>query len=267
MAENPLLPNAELRALYRLLQRACRLEPAASASGSAGDRRSPALAGKRAAGGTARSAAVDLEALLAATLLQVRPKDVVVADDLTEAISSLLQAATPAEARQPRATVQGSGFGDRKLLFATGLASALRHSGDSALVLLFVRPGAEEESWAVALEWAQRELLPLIVVYADRSGSEALRAGPANAAGALDWGTLQRTAGRLKLPVLTVDGADSVAVYRVMQESVLRARAQGGPAVLWAVLPEPKGRRQQKRKDSSLSRLEHYLQTRNIAVP
>jgi pyruvate dehydrogenase E1 component alpha subunit len=73
---------------------------------------------------------------------------------------------------------------------------------------------------------------------------------------------MQRLAKKLHLPVFAVDGEDAVAVYRVMQESVLRARAGGGPAVFWAVLSPQRP----SRSDLPLARLRSYLAARRIPL-
>ena len=78
----------------------------------------------------------------------------------------------------------------------------------------------------------------------------------------LDFATLSRLAARTRLAILTVDGEDAVAVYRVMQESVLRARNGGGPAVIWAIMSPTTVK--PKRSHQPIPRLEAYLSARNI---
>ena len=77
---------------------------------------------------------------------------------------------------------------------------------------------------------------------------------------------MSRLAKRVKLPVLTVDGEDAVAVYRVMQESVLRARLGGGPAVLWAVMTPAAEAAKMKRSSQPIARLEKYMAARKITL-
>lgn len=257
MAENPLLPNAELRSLHALLARASSLPPASPpgpVQGKVTRRRSTAnsLTGR--------------EALFAGTLLQLRGGDLVVPQSADQASCSALLSHPGARPAGESACVQTFGKGAARLALSAGLASAFHRSGGEHLVLAFMQAGFAEPQWAEALAWAQSELLPLIVVCVDASGSDALRPSQASEAGVPDWMTVQRTAGRLKLPILTVDGQDAVAVYRVMQESVLRARSQGGPALLWAVLPSEKEREKARAGSvSPLAHLEHYLRTRKIS--
>jgi hypothetical protein len=64
--------------------------------------------------------------------------------------------------------------------------------------------------------------------------------------------------------VVSVDGEDAVAVYRVMQECVVRTRVIGGPAVIWALstpATAPLTRAQQP-----IARLRSYMAARNIKL-
>ncbi len=254
MAENPLLPNAELRALHKLLAIGSNMEGAKPEPGDHQPTKRKTVP-KR----------IGSAALLAGTLLQLRAGDLVLpeAEDLLAA-STLLRGNK--KGRGKKATIHSFGVEAPRLLLAAGLASALRRSGTDHLVLAFVRSGVSEPQWTEALTWAQTDKLPLVLVCADLSGAEAFRQTSQAQSEALEWHSFQRVAGRLKLPILSVDGQDAVAVYRVMQESILRARAHGGPAVLWAVLPsEREIRRSHKAVTSPLDRLEHYLRTRKIS--
>ena len=128
-----------------------------------------------------------------------------------------------------------------------------------------------------ALEWAHAAQLPLLLCCADATGGKLPRAGASKQDPALTWTNLSRFAKKLRLPVFAVDGEDAVAVYRVMQESVIRARDGalgvrslrvghdadgGGPAVLWAVLsPQPPTGLQRP-----LARLRSYLESRRISL-
>ena len=82
----------------------------------------------------------------------------------------------------------------------------------------------------------------------------------------LDFAAMSKLAKRLKLPVLTVDGEDAVAIYRVMQESVLRARQGGGPAVLWAVMTPTRSLATMPASSQPIARLRSYLSARKISL-
>ena len=249
MPENPLLPNAELRALHALLKRAAKAEASASRKG----------AKARAGGGTAgRTPAASRGALLAGTLQQLRPGDLLVTEP-----GDLVPATLPQQAiAAPLLPV-----GAPSLLLAAGMAAALPAADPRPLVLALLRSGLDEPHWNRALAWAQEQRLPLILACADPSGANALRPTTKAKPDTMGWTALARVAARLKLPILTVDGEDAVAVYRVMQESVLRARSGDGPAVLWAVLPTPRELAVKRPVHATAQRrLERYLRTRDIKL-
>lgn len=255
MAENPLLPDAELRALHALVKRCLTLDSA--------------LGRRRQGAAAARSSATlppSREALLAGTAIHLRPGDLLVTQAPDPAAEAL--APGPTESSEPSATL----FPDlpkasSRLLLATAMAAALRGSGSDRLVLALFQAGAPEPNWASALAWAQERQLALILACADARGTAGFAHASPSRPESLDWDTVQRTASRLKLPILSVDGEDAVAVYRVMQESVLRARAGAGPALLWVMLPGPRdlaaGR---KPAQQPLKRLERYLKVRGIQL-
>lgn len=255
MAENPLLPDAELRRLYSLLQTAQKAEAAAA--------RRLAKSAAASPGATAPS---PREALLAATLVQLCPGDLLVTGPgETAAGPLLLSAARETPEGRCASLVELPARGSLLWSSATAAAS-LQGLGQGGLVLTFTRVGLREPTWAGALTWAQDRQLPLVVACADPSGAKAFRATARSPEDALHWTSLARVARRLGLPVLSVDGADAVAVYRVMQESVLRARASGGPAVLWAILPEAaRGFGTEKASvPTPLRRLKQFLHARGI---
>lgn len=245
MPENPLLPNAQLRALHSLLQ-------------LASDRKLPK---PRKTKGQLAPGQGGKEALLAGTLVQLGAGDVLITDAADLASELLPQGS--AILRCPPETP--------RLASAAGIAEGLRRTGSDRIALVLLQANTQEAQWADALAWAQEATLPLVIACSDASGSDAFRSHPVPSAaarsGPLSWSALARVAGRLKLPVLSVDGEDPVAVYRVMQESALRARSGGGPAVLWAMLPSLAERTAKRPKSAQpLRRLEHYLATRGISV-
>lgn len=251
MAENPLLPNAELRALLRFLR---------ALSNSGEDRNTPFAPTRRRRLDFRQQGR---EALLAGTLLQLKAPDVLVLPEAgTEGLQRLLPGTTDKVRELPLLSRLSSSSG--LLSTAVGIASGLKRAKREGLVLVLVEAGIAMAHWVEALTWAQAEQLPLVLACADPSGDEAFRAGRDVDADRLTWDSLRKPAARLQLPVLTVDGDDAVAVYRVMQESVLRARAGGGPAVLWAALPAD-GRPGVRRKPGgAVPRLESYLAVRKI---
>ena len=253
MAENPLLPNADLRALLDLTRRCANLDAIAN-------RKRAKLPARRGSGSVPGPGS--REALLAGTALQLKPGDLLAGEpgDAT----ALALAPTP-EGAEAIPLLPGAGLAASRLLLSVAMAAALRTTGSDRLVLHYLRADTYQPGWAEALAWAQGRLLPLILVCADPRGSEAFRAGVQAKGESFAWDAVRRTATKLQLPVLTVDGEDAVAVYRVMQESVLRVRSGAGPTILWAMLPSAKNLRALRpRAMKPIGRLERYLKARKL---
>lgn len=238
MAENPLLPDDELRRLYRLLQHAGRGPRLTAPAGT-----SVALAG-------------GMEALTASCTMQLQGADTLV-------FSSTLKAPQGVGKIwfEHALTVSTVPQGVSSLLAAASVASAQQARSDGSLALTFLDAGHPDNAWQAALQWAQEQSLPLIVALVDRSGQESMQRSPKRAS-VPGWTAVERLCRQLQLPVLTVDGQDAIASYRVMQEAALRARAGGGPAILWAVLP----RLDQQAETTPLTHLTRYMKVRRIAL-
>lgn len=253
LAENPLLPNAELRALLELTRSCANLDALAA-------RKSARLAGR--AGTRPFTVPGPREALLAGTAMQLRTGDLLVNEpgDAT----ALALALTPKRPAPTATAIPEVLPASAHLQCSVAMAAALRATGSDGLVLQYARAGSPQHSWAEALAWAQQLLLPWILVCADARGAKAFSSSTPAKKEFLTWTNVHGTAAKLQLPILTVDGEDAVAVYRVMQESVLRARAGGGPAILWAMLPSAKNLALRSRAEKPVGRLERYLKARKI---
>ncbi len=215
LPENPLLPNAKLKELYALMQRVRTLTPR-------------------------NSAAPRSEAILAATLMHVEPGDFVSPPPGTS-VPALLAAerTTPRTRKKSTAQIPHTPLpAHQRLAPVAGIAHGLKLSGAGRFVLYYTDANPStartESGWAEALSYATRAELPLLLVCADSTGGHRI-SNPA----AFSWPSMSTLAKQLRFPVLTVDGSDAVAVYRVMQESANRARLGDGIAVLWCVLPRP----------------------------
>jgi hypothetical protein len=148
---------------------------------------------------------------------------------------------------------------------AIALARGLQAAGTDGVVLTYAHAKAAEPGWMNALSWSQEAGLPLILVCADATGWAGSKVAGKRSWNQLTWGAVSKLSKKTRIPILAVDGEDAVAVYRCMQESVIRARNGGGPAILWAVMTPtaktlPRGRQ-------PLARLESYLKVRNIKLP
>ncbi len=238
MPENPLLPHRKLRELYTLMLRTRDLER----------KQKPT---------TAR------EALLAATTMQLLPGDLLSArtGDLTAAILAPDGKKLTPEAKKPRTTgaLPPVPAVPARLALCVAAAKALQAAGTDGIVLSFTQSGATEPGWLAALEWAQSAQLPLLLVCSDAPAARS-KTTPDT----LDLAAISRLSRRTKLPVVTVDGEDAVAVYRVMQESSLRARLYGSPAIIWAIMSPPG---KLSRSAQPITRLKTYLTTRKIPIP
>lgn len=244
MSENPLLPHRKLSELYLLMLRCLDLERAA--------------ARRRGSRSSAR------EALLAATTVQLMPGDML----CSEADDTVAQELAP-PGKDPKVPGTLQALTGARLAACAAAARGLTAAGSNGLVLAYTRAGVAEPGWIEAMSWAHEQRVPLIVVCEDAvngggASRQTAKAG-ARQSQLLSWTAMQSLAKKLRLPILAVDGADAVAVYRVMQESVIRARHNDGPAVIWAVTPA-KGA-DLPRPEKPLGRLQSYLKARSIPLP
>jgi hypothetical protein len=240
LSENPLLPHRKLRDLHALMLHCRDLEKK-----------------------QVRSAA--REAFLAATAMHLVPGDLLSAEPADQTTPHLAPDAKKDSYNSVLATAPV--VTSRLALCAAaarGLQAATTKTEDAGVVLATVRAGTNETGWQTALEWAQQAQLPLILACSDATNGKAARVRRGEPA--FDWASVSRFAKRTKLAVLSVDGEDAVAVYRVMQESALRARLGGGPAVIWGVVSPVVAGQRLPRSRQPIVRLENYLAQRNIKL-
>ncbi len=157
-------------------------------------------------------------ALFAATLLQLRPADMLVTEDdapLAAEVLALAQEATfTPEHMASRVTAHRGAA-----LLAAGHALAQSRSampGDNAPVTVALLRGASAVD--EALQLASEYMLPLVLVVQDGLAAQAHRLESIE-----------------NVEVVRIDAADAVACCRVMQESLLRARNRWGCVVLHGV--------------------------------
>ena len=197
--ENPLLSHARMRGLYRGLVevRGLKLAPRG------------------------------FEACLVAACIDLEDEDFVLSTTGPKAAAYVRSLGARTGSGAPRAAALRkslaeaepvfAGNAHESLLCAAGAAMALRSAPGRAVALtLTASKGLTTASLAQSLRATAATELPLIVV--------ALP-GPAEA----DWGVAGKRAG---VPVIPVDAADTVAIYRVAQESLVRARADRRSAVI-----------------------------------
>jgi TPP-dependent pyruvate/acetoin dehydrogenase alpha subunit len=157
---------------------------------------------------------------------------------------------------------------------AAGVALAARHLEKSNVVVALAEDGlAALGFWHEAASIAAHQRLPIVFVVENcdqshRNGTNAVQSNE----------DLRDRAEAYGIPGITVDGNDIVAVWRVTQESIHRARSGAGPTLIecrtWRWHAEAdqdstahasKGSSQKARKEHDpLHHMEHYMKKRNL---
>ncbi|WP_263377656.1 thiamine pyrophosphate-dependent dehydrogenase E1 component subunit alpha [Granulicella paludicola] len=232
MSENPLLPHRKLSELYLQMLRCRDLERKHKAA-----KRGPR------------------EAFLAATTMQLLPGDLLSHEADDESAEILSPVGKSGKLAGSLHTSVKS-----RLAVCAGAARGMTASATNALVLAITRAGVAAPGWQEALLWAHNDLLPLIFLCEDSANG-----GKGKTADALTWSAMETFTRKNRIAITAVDGEDAVAVYRVMQESVIRARTGCGPAVIWAVTsPKTKSA---PASQQPVAKLQSYLRVRKIALP
>ena len=223
--ESPLIPHARMRALYRALVEARLL--------------SASLPGRSAAFALAKGR----EACWVGTAIDLKPGDLTsepVPGALIQHIirigeRQLARAASLADIKKTRRELEANpaifpGSSCERMLCAIGQAMALKAAAAKGVVVAYVPLGdLSAAEWRRVFTTARPDL-PLIFV--------------AIPGGAIPGGAskvdLERSARAAAgsapvIPVIPVDAGDAVALYRVTQESIGRARAEGGVVVIECV--------------------------------
>jgi TPP-dependent pyruvate/acetoin dehydrogenase alpha subunit len=259
--ENPLIPNARLRQIYLSMAQARELEKALPAS-----RRARAVDADAKAKGTH-----GLEAALVSAAFDLGTNDLV-SDALTGGAVDLLRGAPLKDALHPKRStttrVQATATAarliaptkiDERLWAALGAAAALKSAqartkaADSGVVAVYTLTGeVPSKLWKQVLKFALKQELPVVFVVLPAS-RESKRLGEVSAL-SLDCG----------VPGIAVDADDAIAIYRVAQESIGRARAGGGAALIECIPFVLEGKK--TAKADALRVLEQYLVQRNIAT-
>lgn len=205
--ENPLVPFALMKRMYAGMVDTRLLEAS--------------LARRRGEG--KRSPVEGQEACRTAVLLNLSANDLV-ADSTGAASSAWMRGAELAEILygRPTALLPFGEDASQSLAMAAGAAAALKRAKLPNVVILLLEARVKRSSLRQTLALAAQEELPLVFVVlppADRSAAKSLAAA----------------ATKLGVPGIPVEAHDAVAICRVAQESILRARAGGGPALIECV--------------------------------
>jgi len=193
------------------------------------------------------------EAVLAGALAHSRPNDrVITAQNHALAgmlrghsLSSVLNQLTSDIARAEEAQSIPTSSGPLALIKGTEKARELVASGNSVLVFCGDDPSAPAAQ-REALALAAKDKAPVVCFV---EVSLAALADKAEARGK------RGKSSQPQFPVIAVDGADVVAVFRVAQEAIRRARTGHGPSLSKCVMPDD-GR-------DPLQFIEQYLRRKN----
>jgi hypothetical protein len=268
--ENPLIPNARLRRIYAAILHARIL----------GDSLPPSQ----------RRLTRGLEAALVSTSVDLTANDLV-SDALTTPILDLLRATTfaPPSPDAPTAKQRSAltawaipvtfpptpTIADR-IGLAIGASAALKAAAAKSkshtkarggtprqpgVVIAYTQPGELPSSlWQKALAFAAQHELPILFVVLPplRTKIANTQKNPARLSAVI------AIALRNHLPGITVDANDPIALYRVAQESIARARIGGGPTLIECVPFAIHGSR--TAPEDSLPNLERYLLQRGAAT-
>jgi pyruvate dehydrogenase E1 component alpha subunit len=159
-----------------------------------------------------------------------------------------------------------------QLDIAAGIALAYRNLAKANVVVALVDDGlAALGSWHEAADLASRYRLPLVVIAENPSNPRSNRDGTVG-----HGEDLRDRADAYGFPGITVDGNDPIAVWRVTQESIHRARTGAGPTLIesrtwrWYTgnessnghkLLHPSSTRGQS---DPLNHMEHYMKKRSL---
>ena len=136
-----------------------------------------------------------------------------------------------------------------QLNLATGYALAQKQLNRRSVVVVLLPEGADALGfWHEAATLAASERLAMIFV--------AVRGVSPSVLGNND---ARHRATAYGIPGITVDGGDLVAMWRVAQESIHRARAGAGPTLIDSQPPSP-----QPQGGDPLDRMQHYLEKRKL---
>jgi hypothetical protein len=273
--ENPLIPNARLRQIYAALLQARLLGDSLPTS--------------------QRRITRGLEAALVSTAVDLAANDLV-SDALTTPVLDLLRATsftpptheaeTPPLKPKARAaltawatpsTLPSTPTISDRIGIAIGAAAALKAAAakskshtkarggttrEPGVVVAYTQPGEVPSSlWQKTLAFTAHHELPILFVVLP-----SLRTKIANTPKTpARLSAVIAIALRNHVPGITVDANDPIALYRVAQESIARARIGGGPTLIQCIPFAVHGVRTPP--EDALPALERYLLHRHAATP
>jgi len=257
--ENPLMPDERLRQMYTAMVQMRMLEECLA------KRRRPlrgANAGKTIRGEEAARASTALSlgsGDLLSDCCESPGMDLLLGSSLDE-----LRSKKGAAVRNTAAKAVREGYALRlaptedsaeQLQIALGAAAALKAQRNGRVLLVYTRVGeAKSKRWEKTLRVAGSRELPVIFVVLPRLGEGHSRF----------TGELSRRSRQCGVPGFPVDGSDAIALYRVTQESLLRGRVDGGPALVECIPFHVKGKARARPEDP-IERLRELLLAKGVA--
>ncbi len=240
--ENPLMNNEMLRRIHAYMVQ-CRAE----ANGSSG-----------------------VEAIEVATLVHIRPGDTIATSGNqwtaarigTSALARMMKELFPEQGEQGLPKVISKAPSASALVgVATGVAFGCKAQASPNAVVVFGDRGLLGRGNTPIMEFAGERKLPVLYVVETNLGDSVPSAGVQK----MD-DEINSTAAKSGFPAIPVDGHDAVAVYRVVQEAIARARKGGGPTLI-----DCKTWRGKKRKSTALGldpivHMEQYLRKRGLTA-
>jgi TPP-dependent pyruvate/acetoin dehydrogenase alpha subunit len=255
--ENPLVPNAKLRAMYVAMHEARVLEETLQKRLSA--------KGKRRRIASIRGQ----EAVRASTALQLEADDLIGDAATSAGMSSILGAGPAALLRaysssKPVKVSAGRSLpaimnAEERLQMALGAAMALKSQSRRGVVVVYIqRDELSAAAFTRMLVPAAKHDLPIIFIQLPRT--TGYKKGDEVAG-------IARLAGKSGVPGIPVDACDAVALYRVIQESLGRTRGGDGPVLIECISWRSHGVRKQSASSDPIEHLRHFLEVKKISTP
>lgn len=268
-AGGSLISDAKLKQLYATMVR-CRLLTEHAA-------RLPKQSG------SVYHASMGQEAIASGWVIDLRPEDTIALSP-DDSIAGLVKGVPLGEIvaqlyRRRSSAKHTTGFGHNiippsstpeQFRLVTEVASANRRKKKGNVVVAFARAATSAPAdWKHALKRAAKRKLPIVFVVENNPWSATRPAPSSNHSLPIgEEDPLIEHARSHRIPVITVDGNDVVAIYRVAYESLERVRQGDGP-----VLVEGKVYRESGQTKAShgrhtgrdpLTHMEHYLKARKL---
>lgn len=251
--ENPLVPNKRLREIYETMAEARTLDEFATRAAAKAKIRFHSTRGEEAC---RVSTAIGLgegdlisDSHIGIVMNLISGNN---ASSLLQRLNGILSGEKRRQRKHPRASatlLPWTNDTAARLAMGLGAAAAIKSSGRSNLVIAYVNARElADADWQRVLRLAAELELPIIFVVLPGKGNRNLLCAKAQACG---------------LPGFPVDASDAVAIYRVAQESIGRARGDGGPILIECLAHRAPAK--SAVQNDPLAQLHSFLLSRKVA--